>query len=149
MSRYLKTLAPRQLVAVGDEGFYGRAGDADYPYSAADGVAWPRLAALPAVDHGTVHCYPDHWKTGLDPAAKADWGVRWIADHVRDAAYRRWTGEVVKGQAASDMVWLVTARQDDGTAYADYDGYRVLYPSSTAALLTEHADAMVPLGFRR
>lgn len=175
MSRYLKTLAPRQLVAVGDEGFYGRPGDPDYPYSAVDGVAWPRLAALPAVDYGTAHCYPDHWKTELGPAAKADWGVRWIADHVRDAAalgkpvvieefgledasadqsyrdaaYRRWTGEVVKGQAASDMVWLVTARQDDGTQYANYDGYRVVYPSSTAKLLSEHAGAMLPFGFRR
>lgn len=175
MSRYVRSVAPRQLVAVGDEGFYGRAGDADYPYSAYEGVAWPRLTALPAVDYGTVHCYPDGYKSELDAAAKADWGVRWIADHVRDAAalgkpvvieefgledasadqayrdaaYRRWTGEVVKGQAASDMVWLVTARQDDGAEYANYDGYRVLYPSSTAALLTKHADAMVPFGFRR
>ena len=31
MSAYVKKLAPRQLVAVGDEGFYGRVGDADTP----------------------------------------------------------------------------------------------------------------------
>lgn len=87
MTGYLKRLAPRQLVAVGDEGFYGEAGNADYPYSDYEGAQWKQLTALPCVDYGTFHLYPQGWgenpasKPGADPAA---WGTRWIADHLGD-----------------------------------------------------------------
>ncbi|MFC9331255.1 cellulase family glycosylhydrolase [Kitasatospora sp. NPDC057015] len=87
MSTHLKALAPRQLVAVGDEGFYGQAGHADYPYSDYEGVLWKKLVALPAVDYGTVHVYPQNWgetsgsKPGTDATA---WGTRWIGDHLAD-----------------------------------------------------------------
>lgn len=167
MSRFVKGLAPHQLVAVGDEGFYGRAGDADYPYSDYEGVHWRRLASLPAVDYGTVHCYPDHWKGELTPAEKVAWGTGWFRRHVadgarwgfpvvveefgledtsadralRDGAYRAWTREVEAGAGTGDHVWILTARQDDGEPYADYDGFRVVYPSSTAALISAHAAA--------
>lgn len=87
MSAYVKKLAPRQLVAVGDEGFYGQAGNADYPYSDYEGADWKKLVALPSVDYGTVHLYPQGWgenpasNPGTDPAA---WGTRWIEDHLAD-----------------------------------------------------------------
>ncbi|MFE0464092.1 cellulase family glycosylhydrolase [Kitasatospora sp. NPDC058965] len=88
MSAHVKSLAPRQLVAVGDEGFYGEAGRADYPYSDYEGTPWRKLVALPAVDYATVHVYPQNWgetsgsKPGTDPVA---WGTRWIQDHLADA----------------------------------------------------------------
>jgi mannan endo-1,4-beta-mannosidase len=87
MSAYVKRLAPHQLVAVGDEGFYGEAGNADYPYSDYEGAQWKKLVALPAVDYGTVHLYPQGW--GENPAAKpgtdpARWGTKWITDHLAD-----------------------------------------------------------------
>ncbi|MEV7179757.1 cellulase family glycosylhydrolase [Kitasatospora sp. NPDC093679] len=87
MSEHVKKLAPRQLLAVGDEGFYGEAGHADYPYSDYEGANWRKLTALPAVDYGTVHVYPQNWgetsgsKPGTDATA---WGTRWIEDHLRD-----------------------------------------------------------------
>lgn len=168
MSRYVSRLAPRQLVAVGDEGFLGEAGNPDYPYSDYEGVDWRRLSTLGAVDYATVHCYPDHWKGELSTPEKAEWGRKWFADHVgeaqrlgvpvvieefglndpsedkaaRDAAYTAWTAETEAGAGSSDQFWILTARQDDGELYDDYDGYRVVYPSSTAALLTAHAAAM-------
>ncbi|MFD5464593.1 cellulase family glycosylhydrolase [Kitasatospora sp. NPDC127059] len=85
MSAYVKSLAPRQLVAVGDEGFFGRPGHADYPYSDYEGVRWNGLVALPAVDYGTVHVYPQNWgetRTGKPGIDATSWGTRWIEDHL-------------------------------------------------------------------
>lgn len=161
MSRYVKRHAPRQLVAVGDEGFFGRAGDPDYPYSDYEGVSWQRLTALKAVDYGTVHLYPDSW----GETEKDVWGSTWIADHIRaghrlgkpvvieefglkddsadqatrNAVYRHWTDTVVERNGDGDHFWILTGIQDDGTLYPDYDGFRVTTPSSTATLLTQHA----------
>ena len=87
MSAYVKSLAPGQLVTTGDEGFYGQAGNSDYPYSDYEGDHWKDYVALPAIDYGTVHLYPQGWgenpssKPGTDPVA---WGTKWITDHVAD-----------------------------------------------------------------
>ena len=89
MSAYVKSLAPHQLVAVGDEGFYGDATNSDYPYSNYEGNHWEQFLALPHVDYGTVHLYPGSWgetpssKPGTDPIA---WGAKWINDHLDDGA---------------------------------------------------------------
>jgi mannan endo-1,4-beta-mannosidase len=89
MSAWVKSLAPRQLVAVGDEGFYGDPANVDYPYSNYEGNQWRQFLALPSVDYGTVHAYPQGWgenpasKPGTDPVA---WGVQWINDHLHDGA---------------------------------------------------------------
>ncbi len=160
MSRYVKGLAPRQLVAVGDEGFYGRADEPSHPYSDHEGVAWRRLIALPAVDYGTFHLHPQRWGD-MTP----DWGIQWIRDHIRDARrakkpavleefgwradeatrntiYRAWTDAVERFDGDGDNFWILTGRNDDGSQYADYDGLRVVYPSTTAALLADHAGRM-------
>lgn len=160
MSAYVKKLAPRQLVAVGDEGFYGRVGDADYPYSDYEGAVWTKLTALPAVDYGTVHVYPQNWggTAGADPQA---WGTKWIKDHLadgralgkpvvveefglhvntatipdaaaRDAAYTAWTRAVLDGGGAGDQFWLLTSRTDDGAFYPDYDGHRIMWSADPA-----------------
>jgi mannan endo-1,4-beta-mannosidase len=88
-SAYFKRLAPRQLVAVGDEGFYGDPANSDYPYSNFEGDRWKDFVALPTIDYGTVHLYPQGWgenpasKPGTDPVA---WGTKWITDHISDGA---------------------------------------------------------------
>jgi len=56
--------------------------------------------------------------------------------------YRTWTQIVYEEAGSGDQFWLLTGIQDDGTLYPDYDGFRVVYPSSTAAVLSEHARAM-------
>jgi chitodextrinase len=40
------------------------------------------------------------------------------------------------------MFWILTGIQDDGQLYPDFDGFRVVVPSSTATLLTNAAAAM-------
>ncbi|WP_131749448.1 cellulase family glycosylhydrolase [Frankia sp. Cppng1_Ct_nod] len=166
MSRHVKRLAPRQLVAVGDEGFYGRSGDTQYPYSDNEGVAWNRLISLPTIDYGTFHLYQQHW--GEENPA---WGTRWIRDHIRDAhaankpavleefgwqadaatrdkVYAAWTDAVERFDGDGDHFWILTSRNEDGTHYADYDGLRVVHPSSTALLLAAHAGRMSPPNVR-
>ncbi len=173
MSRYVAHLAKRQLVSVGDEGFYGDPTASDYPYSNYEGVDWKRLAALPAVDYATTHLYPISWGETADPRA---WGHTWITDHIRDAkklgkpvvieefglpdttqtpgfdedtrvaTYTDWTGAVRSAGGSGDMAWLVTALTDDGTPYGDYDGFRIIYPSRTAAVLSAHARAQESWG---
>jgi mannan endo-1,4-beta-mannosidase len=87
MSRWVKELAPRQLVATGEEGFYGEPGNPDPPYSDQDGEHFIELTSLPAVDYGTFHIYPQTWgrtpENGIDPA---EWGEKWIRAHLRDRA---------------------------------------------------------------
>ncbi len=88
MGAYIKGLAPRQLVAVGDEGFYGDADNSDYPYSNYEGDRWRDFIAVPTIDYGTVHLYPQSWgetpsNDGTDPVA---WGTTWIENHLADGA---------------------------------------------------------------
>ena len=162
MSSYVKSLAPRQLVAVGDEGFYGDSTNADYPYSDYEGNHWKQFVALKSVDYGTVHLYPGSWgetPPGKDPVT---WGTKWITDHItdgaalgkpvvieefglpidtgkgipdvaaRDAGYAAWTGAVYEKGVSGDQFWLLTSRVDDGSFYPDYDGFRVIWNNDPA-----------------
>ncbi|WP_375388269.1 cellulase family glycosylhydrolase [uncultured Amnibacterium sp.] len=172
VSKHIKRAAPKQLVAVGDEGMGLDAASSDYGYSTYEGDRWKELTALPAIDYGTFHSYPQGWGKA-DPVA---WGTGWITAHAaaakalgkpivleefglvtqtvngidpkgvtpasRDAAYGAWLDTAQSSGVAGTQFWILTARQDDGTLYPDYDGYRVVYPSSTAAIMTAHAQSI-------
>ncbi len=75
MSRYIKSLDRNHLVSVGDEGFLNGGGD-HWAYEATDGVDNRALTALPAIDFGTFHLYPEEW------GATVEWGDQWISDHL-------------------------------------------------------------------
>lgn len=162
-SKLVRRLAPRQLVAVGDEGFLGEAGNPDYPYSDYEGNNWSALTNLPAIDYGTLHLYPDAWKGGLSVPERAAWGTEYIRRHLTDRTVRKpvvleefgieeqdiraetyaaWQDAVHAGGGAGDNFWILTAEQDDGTLYPDYDGFRVTYPSELATQLAAHARRM-------
>jgi mannan endo-1,4-beta-mannosidase len=171
VSRAIKHLAPRQLVAIGDEGLGLSTGSTDYPYSTYEGNRWLALSSLKAVDYATVHLYPQGWgrnaSNGVDAIA---WGSKWISDHIalgrttlhkpvvieefglkieaatgipdaatRDRGYDAWLTEVEASGGAATQFWILTALTDAGIPYGDYDGFRVVYPSDTATLLTRHA----------
>lgn len=108
-----------------------------------------------------AHLYPDAW----GKEEKREWGAQWIRDHIRvarrigkpfvleefgledksddkatrNAVYRHWTDTVLENDGDGDQFWILTGIQDDGTLYPGYDGHRVVYPSSVATLLAEHA----------
>jgi mannan endo-1,4-beta-mannosidase len=171
MSRYVQQQAPHQLVSVGDEGFYGDPTNSDYPYSTFEGVRWKDLIALDSVDYGTVHVYPQGWGETADPVS---WGTQWITQHIedgrragkpvvieeyglqinasqaiadesaRDTGYAAWTTAVESNDGAGDQFWLLTSRIDDGSFYADFDGYRVIWendPSNTTNALAQQLKA--------
>lgn len=57
-ARYIKSLDPNHMVALGDEGF-GLDGDTSYPYGKSEGVDFVKNLAIPDLDFGTFHLYPD------------------------------------------------------------------------------------------
>lgn len=158
MSDYIKDKDKQHLVSVGDEGFYNYPGNADWARAGISGVDWKRLIALPNIDYGTMHLYPNDW------GKTADWSTQWITDHIhdghaagkpvvleeygwrdlttRDAIYQSWTDTVYNAGGNGDQFWILTGLQDDGTLYPNYDGYRVTNPSSTASVLAAHAAKM-------
>jgi mannan endo-1,4-beta-mannosidase len=170
VSRHIRRWAPKQLIAVGDEGMGLAPTSSDYPYSTYEGDHWKDLTALPGIDYGTFHSYPQGWgetpDKGIDPVT---WGETWITAHAtagkalgkpvvleefgllvngtqgvasteaRDAAYDRWLNAAESSGLGGFQFWILTALTDAGVPYEDYDGYRVVYPSSTASLMTKHA----------
>jgi mannan endo-1,4-beta-mannosidase len=162
MSTFIKGIDRNHMVSVGDEGFHpGQAGPTNsWPYNITDGVDHLRLTALPNIDFGTYHMYPQGW--GQSPIDT--WGTGWINDHnsvgttlnkpeileefgstdqtTRDSVYQGWTTAVRAGGGDGWMFWLLTGIQDDGTLYPDFDGYRVTTPSSTATMLASQAALM-------
>lgn len=155
MSRYIKSIDPNHMVSVGDEGFYLRLGEDDGAPGGKEGVDWQRLAALPCVDYGTVHLYPDHWHQ------TPEWGTEWIRRHARDArkigkpivveefglrdgskrnaVYGQWLDTALSEGISGMMVWLLTGKQNGGSPYPDYDGFDVKHPGSTASVLSKYA----------
>jgi len=162
MSAFIKGIDANHMVSVGDEGFHpgvgGTAGS--WPYNVTDGVDHARLTAIPTVDFGTYHLYPQGW--GQSPAQ--EWGTGWINDHntvgntlgkpevleefgtndqsTRDATYTAWTNAVRTGGGDGWMFWILTGIQDDGQLYPDFDGFRIVTPSASATVLTNAAAQM-------
>jgi mannan endo-1,4-beta-mannosidase len=165
MSAYIKSIDPNHLVSVGDEGFFERPGGfvvasgalelrSGWQYTGADGVDHDALLALPAVDFGTFHLYPDSWK--VDTA----WGNQWILDHIaaaqaankptileeygveveRDArnqvtagfprrrsAYINWNELMLQRGGSASMFWILVGVEPGSElgVYKDYDRFSV------------------------
>lgn len=154
MSDYIKSLDPNHLVAVGDEGFFARQSGPGEQYTGADGVDHEALLALPAIDFGTFHLYPDHWRVDVS------WGNQWIEDHIQAAravgkptvleeygiaverndagevtsgferrrlAYSQWNELMSKRGGAGSMFWILVGEDPDSELglYKDYDGFSV------------------------
>jgi mannan endo-1,4-beta-mannosidase len=79
MSRYIHSLDPNHMVAVGDEGQFAQGKKGEF-YLGKDGVDHKALLAVKGVDFGTFHLYPEPWNTGIG------WSYDWIKDHIA-AAY--------------------------------------------------------------
>ncbi|HET9955540.1 MAG TPA: cellulase family glycosylhydrolase [Polyangiaceae bacterium] len=160
MSAHIKSLDPNHMVSVGDEGFLDVGGE-HWAYKANDGVDHAALTALPDIDFGTFHAYPEDW------GARLSWGEKWIADHARLArqlgkptileeygvkvvrddhgrivkglhdrlrAYERWNQLALRKGINGSMVWMLSDR-DGPRLYEDYDQYTVYRGDDTAKLL--------------
>lgn len=156
MSGYLKSLAPNQLVSVGDEGFLATGGE-HWAYRQNDGVDHAALTALPHVDFGTFHLYPEDWRT---PPGFAE---KWIADHVevarrlgkptlleeygvkatrgwpeRRESYGRWNDALLRASVPG-LSWMLAGKDENGSRYPDYDGFAFYGDDATGKLLGGYA----------
>jgi mannan endo-1,4-beta-mannosidase len=167
MSSYLKSIDPEHLVAVGDEGFFEApkaelGTNTHWTYQANNGVDHRALTALPSVDYGTFHMYPDTWGTGFS------WPERWIDDHLRVAhelgkptvleeyglkvardelgqvseglaarlaSYQAWNERVFAHGGNAAMFWLLAGKDESGGLYPDYDHFSVYPGDRTSELL--------------
>lgn len=166
MSEYVRELAPKQLIALGSEGFFKRDGEDDWTYNGNEGVDWDRIITLPNINYGTFHLYPEHW--GKHNAEQ--WGTQWIIDHVkagnaankpvvleeygigaaepfnRDLIYDIWTKTAYEHGAAGSMFWILSSYDKHAAdkLYPDYDGFRVLADGGrTNQILTRHSKQML------
>ncbi|HEY6079354.1 MAG TPA: cellulase family glycosylhydrolase [Polyangiaceae bacterium] len=167
MSSYVKSLDPNHLVSVGDEGFLNQGGE-HWTYRGQDGVDHRALTALPNVDFGTFHLYPEHW--GMPPSSDE----RWISDHLRIARelgkptlleeygspvvrapdnrgalssgwplrqsrYRRWNELLLEQGGGAALAWMLAGVDDDGQRYPDFDGFSFQRDDETGRLLGGYA----------
>src|SRR5690606_5643120 len=165
MSAYIKSLDPNHMVAVGDEGFLA-GGGSGFPYQAADGVDHRALTALPNVDFGTFHLYPDNWNLGID------FGNHWVEAHLavarelgkptvleeygtvvrrdrhnaiswgrerRRTAYTNWNEILLQRGGSGATFWILVGYDGQHGLYPDYDHYSVYNGGPTAALLERYA----------
>jgi mannan endo-1,4-beta-mannosidase len=154
MSSYIKSIDPNHMVSVGDEGFFKRAGGSGEQYTGKDGVDHEALLAIPSVDFGTFHLYPDNWSIGTR------WGNTWIEDHIkaaqeagkptvleeygvvvkrndkgevtggfdrRSTAYINWNNLMLKRGGNASMFWILVGKDphSDIGMYKDYDHFSV------------------------
>jgi mannan endo-1,4-beta-mannosidase len=156
MSAYVKSLDPNHLVSVGDEGFLNDGGE-HWAYRAEGGVDHAALTALPSVDFGTFHLYPEDWRTS------EQFAERWIADHVklarrlgkpivleeyglkarprRSAAYQRWNDTLLTAGGNASLAWMLAGVQTSGARYPDFDHFTFYRDDATGKLLSEYASA--------
>ena len=159
MSSYIKSIDDKHLVSAGDEGFYCIPGATDWTENCGEGVDTIALASLPNIDILSLHLYPDSW--GKDAA----WGTQWIIRHIadgkrinrpvvlgefgildkatRNTVYKEWTDAVLNNGGAGALYWILSGKQDDGTLYADYDGFTVYAGTPVFATLGNFAKSMI------
>jgi mannan endo-1,4-beta-mannosidase len=171
MSQYIKSLDANHLVSVGDEGFLDAGGE-HWAYAANDGVDHAALTALPAIDFGTFHLYPDDWGT------PAGFGEQWIIDHLKIAralgkptvleeygikvirrdgtrgeikqgseerrdAYRLWNELMLTRGGNAALPWMLAGIDDDRALYPDYDGFAFYRGDATGRLIGNYAAEFV------
>jgi mannan endo-1,4-beta-mannosidase len=127
MSAFIRSIAPRQLIAAGDEGFFNheRAGS-NWLFNGSCGVSTEDILGIPDIDVGTFHMYPDQWAKNQDPQ---EFGQMWIQNHIeaarraskpvileeyglpataeRNSVYQSWLQTIEQEDAAGDLVWML------------------------------------------
>ena len=150
MSRFVKKLDSRHLLAVGDEGFFNRLWPFQKFHNGSHGADFDQFLQLSAIDFGVFHLYP--WDQ------PEDFGCRWIEQHARSGArwnkpvmleeygwtdrerrndvYAKWLETVRKTNLAADLFWMLAVNNDDGTPYWD-DGFTI-YPDNVPQVILDH-----------
>lgn len=172
MSEYVKSIDSKHLVALGEEGFIKDTKSTILEYNGSKGLDWSQVIALPTIDYGTVHLYPDYWgdpwkdgvKSGCDwlkahanlakiakkPVVFEEYGVLKTSVTNRDYAYETWNNLAYELGYSGSMFWLLTGiddlKPDAEGLYPDNDSLRIVYNkqenASTVKIFEENAKLM-------
>ncbi|HEV8559776.1 MAG TPA: cellulase family glycosylhydrolase [Actinophytocola sp.] len=160
ISRHIKSVDPRHLVGMGDEGFFcDNPSDPDWTRNCGEGVDTLAFGRLPAMDLLSLHLYPDGWGKDLP------WTYDWIRRHVREAnaigkpvlwgefgwltkstrntVYKTWTDIFDQEGGDGWLYWILSGIQDDGTPYPDFDGFTVYCPTPVCQTLSNAKEELV------
>ncbi|CAE6430603.1 unnamed protein product [Rhizoctonia solani] len=162
-SAYIKSIAPNQLVGLGDEGFFNRPGHASYPYQGGEGIDFDENLKISTLDFGTAHAYPEHWGEANNITL---WGVQWIRDHAasqkaankpvileefgvteqygRLNIYPVWWKEIISSGLAGDLIWQAGSALSYGNAHDD--GYTIFPGEAEYTLQTQYATELKARG---
>ncbi|KAJ5120976.1 Glycoside hydrolase superfamily [Penicillium bovifimosum] len=156
-SAYVKSLDPKHMVTIGDEGFgLDIQSDGSYPYSYAEGLNFTMNLGIETIDFATFHLYPQSWRT------TNDWGNGWVTSHGAAcvAAGKPCLFEeygVTSDHCAIEAQWQKTSLDTTGVAadlywqYGDTlsggksadDGHTIYYGTSDfTCLVTDHVAAI-------
>ncbi|THH05918.1 hypothetical protein EW145_g4447 [Phellinidium pouzarii] len=155
ISAYIKSIDSNHLVAIGDEGWFEWTDPPTYPYAPGVGIDFDTNLAIPTLDFGTLHSYPESWGQSANESL---WGVQWIADHAnsqktankpvlieefgvttnQEEIYTGWYNEIISSGMTGDLIWQ--AGSELSTGPSPQDGYAI-YPSNTVYTLQESAAA--------
>ncbi|KAL8738189.1 MAG: hypothetical protein Q9181_001002 [Wetmoreana brouardii] len=164
ISAYIKSLDKKHMVSLGDEGWltstssYVPNFENSYAYSGYEGVDFEKILAIPTIDYGTFHLYPNYWGYNYS------WGSTWIEQHnaigkkagkpvvleeyaVPDGEDRlsimgAWQDTVInKTSVAGDMMWQFGIKFPSGAQ--PLDNFAVYYGTPEYQVLgNQHAKAM-------
>lgn len=154
MAAYVKSLDPKHLVGLGDEGFLNQPGGGSWTTDGSTGD-FNAYTSIPNIDYGTFKWFPGNWS--LQSSATAPWITShvtvataigkpavlteygWALQSERLALYTEWMALAETSGLAGDMLWNI---QSNG--YPDYDGFAVIYPDHQPVLAKalEHSQAM-------
>ena len=164
ISKYIKSLDCNHMASLGEEGWLTPSyigGDGSYAYSGYEGVDFVKNLAIPTLDYGTVHLYPNQWGYNYS------WGNTWITQHneigktahkpvvmeeyaapspeLRAQWMSQWQNTILKNTSiAGDMIWQFATKFVDGTN--PYDEYAIYYDAAPGSefqtLGVEQAKAM-------
>ncbi|KAL8688061.1 MAG: hypothetical protein Q9218_005930 [Villophora microphyllina] len=156
ISAYIKSLDKNHMLTATSS--YLPNYEQSYAYTGYEGVDFERNLAIPTLDYGTVHLYPNYWGYNYT------WGNTWIAQHniigknlgkpvimeeyaVPDGEDRvgimgAWQDTIVgKTSIAGDMMWQFGTPFPDGEN--PYDNFAMYYNTSEYQVLgNAHAKAM-------
>lgn len=158
MTTFIKRIDRNHLASVGDEGFYCHPGASHWTENCGEGVDTEAFTRLRNVDVMSFHLYPDSWGTDVQ------WGNDWIKSHfqsarrigkpamlgefglrdqsMRNPNYKLWLDTAFRSGGAGALYWILSAHQDDGTLYPDYDGFTVYCPSPVCTTFTNFGKQM-------
>lgn len=155
MSAHVRSLAPRQLIGLGDQGYFASRADPamGWPYRSTNEPDFDTVMRMPNIDFGTYHLYPLDFAMGDGSLSPIDYGLRYIRDHeavsrssakpallaefgARDErahaqAFDAWLGALDAEGGAGFIFWGIGSRLSNGEAW-NVQGY-MIFPDSPGA----------------